>query len=197
MTRAALVLALLSCNGSTPPKQNPSDQPPPHKGTDLVNCDDALRMIRARDFRTWQGLPEDCTPERLAKGLPRSSPTEGMRQLGADAIDVVWWPAEVAGYREPLEVQLAQSIVVRIDGIGPELAEGVPAQLAALGTPAGKLPYWDATKRIADGEWVWPARGIAIYVGSDPRFVRRVALFRPTDLATYERLLQPSLRSYE
>jgi hypothetical protein len=160
-----------------------------------MNCDDAIRMIRARDFRAWQGLPEDCTPDRLAKGLPRSNPNEGGRQLGDDAIEVDWWPAQVAGYREPLEVQIAKSIVVRIDGIGPELAGGLPAHLQALGEPAGKLPYWDSTKRVPDGEWVWPARGIAIYVGSDPRFVRRVALFRATDLATYQKLLQPNLRS--
>jgi hypothetical protein len=173
------------------------NQTTPHKGIDAVNCDDALRMIRARDFRAWKGLPEDCTPDRLAKGLPRSNPNEGGRQLGSDAIEVDWWPAEVAGYREPLEVQIAQSIVVRIDGIAPELAGGLGEHLDALGEPPGKLPYWDATKKIADGEWVWPARGIAIYVGSDPRFVRRVALFRPTDLATYQRLLQPSLRSFD
>lgn len=193
MTRAAwLVLVALGCNSpTTKPDQTP------HKGTDAVTCDDALRMIRARDFRAWKGLSEDCTPERLAKDLPRSNPNEGGRQLGSDAIDVDWWPAALAGYREPLEVSVSHSMVVRIDGIGPELEGGLAAQLAALGTPGGKLPYWDATKRIADGEWVWPERGIAIYVGSDPKFVRRVALFRSTDLATYQRLLQPSLRSYD
>jgi hypothetical protein len=111
-------------------------------------------MIRARDFRAWKGLSDDCTPERLAKDLPRSNPNEGGRQLGSDAIDVDWWPAEVAGYREPLEVSISQ-----VNG--------------------------------------WPERGIAIYVGSDAKFVRRVALFRSTDLATYQRLLQPSLRSYD
>jgi len=193
MIRAMVVVAVLGCNGSTTTRQISPDETP-HKGT-AVNCDDVIRLIRARDFRVWTGLTEDCTPDRLAKGLPRSNPNEGARQLGSDAIDVTWWPAEVAGYREPLEVQLAQSLVVRIDGVGPELAEGLPAHLEALGEPAGKLPYWDSTKKLADGEWVWPARGIAIYLGADPRFVRRVALFRATDLATYQRLLQPSLRS--
>ena len=162
-----------------------------------MNCDDALGMIRARDFRTWQGLPVDCTPDRLAKGLSRNNLNEGARQLGSDAIDVEWWPADVAGYRDPLEVQISMGIVVRIDGIGPELAGGLESHLEALGAPAGKLPYWDETKQIDDGEWVWPARGIAIYLGSDPRFVRRVALFAATDLAAYQKLLQPSLRSYD
>lgn len=162
-----------------------------------MNSDAALRMIRSRDFRAWRGLPADCTPDRLAKELPRSNPNEGARQLGTDAIDVEWWPAEVAGYREPLEVQVANGMVVRIDCIGPDLAGGLPSHLESLGEPEAKLPYWDETTKIADSEWVWPARGIALYLGSDPRFVRRVALFGATDLAGYVRLLQPGLRNYE
>lgn len=162
-----------------------------------VTFDAALRMIRTRDFRAWDGLPADCTPARLAKELRRSNPNEGARQLGVDAIDVDWWPAEVAGYREPLEVQVANGIVVRVDGIGPDLACGLRAHLEALGKPGAKLPFWDDETKIADGEWVWPERGIAFYLGSDPRFVRRVALFVACDIASYVRSLQPCLRSYE
>jgi hypothetical protein len=168
-----------------------------HESPNAVNFDAALRMLRTRDFRAWRGLPADCTPARVAAELRRSDPNEGARQLGTNAIDVEWWPAEVAGYREPLEIQLANGMVVRIDGIGPDLAGGLRAHLEALGKPGAKLPYWDDETFINDGEWVWPPHGIAIYLGSDLRFARRVALFGTTDLAGYLRSLRPCLRSCE
>jgi hypothetical protein len=126
-----------------------------------VNFDPALRMIRTRDFRAWHGLPADCTPARVAEELRRSNPNDGARQLGTDAIDVEWWPAEVAGYREPLEIQIANGMVVRIDGVGPDLAAGLRAHLEALGKPGAKLPFWDDETKIEAGELVWPERGIA------------------------------------
>jgi len=193
MTELALVAVLVACG-------TPAAPPATQGGSDVNSkdgCLDALRMIRTRDFRAWQGLPADCTPERLAKDLPRATPNEGQRQLGTAPVDVTWWPAQLDGYREPLEVQIAKGRVVRIDGERPELTGGLEAHLGALGEPAGKLSYYADTVKLPDGEWVWPARGIAIYLNADHRFVNRVALFHATDLPAYVRDLQPNLRVYE
>jgi hypothetical protein len=51
--------------------------------------------------------------------------------------------------------------------------------------------------KIADGQWVWPARGIVMYVGRDHKFANRIALFHATDLTTYQATLEPDLRSYD
>jgi hypothetical protein len=201
-SRRAIVLVVVAwaaCGCSSSERASPG--PLANQGASDVkikdSCGDAVRMIRARDFREWHGLPADCTPDLLARELARASASEGHRQLGSDAVDVIWWTAQVAGYSAPLEVQVARSAVVRIDGERPQLAGGLEAHLVALAAPAGKLPYHADVVKIADGEWVWPERGIAIYLNPDHRFVNRIALFRGTDLPTYQRELEPNLRVYE
>lgn len=160
-------------------------------------CGQTIHQLRARDFRSWRGLDERCTPDAFAAALGREGSNEGMRPLGSEAVEVTWWPAPCPGYGEPLEVQLAEGRVVRIDGLRPSLDGGLPALLAALGEPAAKLAYHDNVVPIPDGEWVWPGRGLALYLSADHRFVRRVALFHATDLDRYLRRLRPNLRVYE
>ena len=54
-----------------------------------------------------------------------------------------------------------------------------------LGPPEAKLPYslWGFTH--ATGQWVWPSRGIVIYVDPKNTTIEHVGVFAPTDLATY------------
>jgi hypothetical protein len=163
--------------------------------TESDACADALRAIQARDFRSWGGLPPTCTPERIAGVFPREGGSEGRRHLGS--VEASFWPARALEYKEPLEIHVAGGRVVRIDAVRPDLSGGLAAHLAALGEPAAKRRYYDDVIKIDDGEWVWPERGIAIYLNPDHRFVNRIALFRATDLPTYQRELELNLRVYE
>lgn len=192
--RTPLVLALVLACGTPLPTP-----PSPAQGATVIHpkCADAVRIIQARDYRAWRGLPTECTPEMLAAALGRIGTNEGVVWLGTRRREVRWWPAKVAGYGWPFEVQTARQAVVRLDTARPELVGGLAAHLDALGAPAAKLPYHDETVRVADGEWVWPERGIAIYLSEDARDATRLALFPATDLATYRREIQPDLRVIE
>ena len=160
-------------------------------------CDQAIRAIEARDFRAWHGLPATCTPDVLAQALHRQGTGSGARQIGSRGRAIRFWPAKVVGYSWPWEVSVDGDAVARLDTDRTELAGGLAAHLTALGEPNAKLPYYQETVLIPDGEWVWPERGLVLYLGTDHRFVMGVGLFAVTDLATYQRDLQPHFEMIE
>ncbi len=78
----------------------------------------------------------------------------------------------------------------RVSRVDLEEPGGAPADLvAALGAPEAKLPYriWGFVQ--PSGQWVWASRGLAAYVDASGAAIRRVAVFSPTDVATYRREL--------
>ena len=160
-------------------------------------CDQAIRAIEARDFRAWHGLPATCTPDVLAQALHRQGTGAGARQIGSRGRAIRFWPAKVDGYSWPWEVSVDGDVVARLDTKRTQPADGLAAHLAALGEPAAKRPYYNDTVEIPDGQWVWPDRGLALYLSSDHRFVLGVGLFAATDLATYQRELEPRGRMIE
>ena len=62
---------------------------------------------------------------------------------------------------------------------------GWDALRAAIGTPDAKLAYWDDVVESKDGQWVYPARGLAVFTTLADTEIPRVAVFPPTTVATY------------
>ena len=56
----------------------------------------------------------------------------------------------------------------------------------ALGAPDAKLSYWDGVVESRDGQWVYPARGLAVFTALADTVVARVVAFPPTTLAAYQ-----------
>jgi hypothetical protein len=164
--------------------------------TKTSTCRDAIRQISARDLATWTGLPA-CSVDELVKAFPPAAEGERRTILGSDLVAVATRMLRAPGYAEPLEVSAAGTRVVRIDAIRPELVGTAESLTHALGEPAAKLPYYNDVIRLPDAEWVWPSRGLALYLNRDHRFVLRFALFAATDLATYQRTLEPNLQVHE
>ena len=65
--------------------------------------------------------------------------------------------------------------------------------MADLGEPDERHDYTFGTLAVDDGEWVYAARGITVFVNTDPDRVLHVALYAPTTATDYAERLRPHL----
>jgi len=153
-----------------------------------MTCEDARRAIEARQFAGWRGLPVGCTAAELF-GIPPDAEF-GYRKLGTR--EARQHLLELPGYYRPL-VTVRDSVVVLFDGTNPALDTGLPALLMDLGEPAAKEDFDHGTYKIPAGEWIYPDRGITVFVQTDGSAIMHVAVYAPTTLATYLDELRPDL----
>lgn len=148
-------------------------------------CSAAIRNLangRIADAR----LPSNCTvadATRAIDALARARDATGA--LGADRVQVRWRATEtgIAGDRLRLWHDGEHVLAVEIEA--PRPLGGWDALRTALGTPDTKLAYWDDVVESRDGQWVYPARGLAVFTTLADTEIARVVAFPPTTIATY------------
>lgn len=149
-------------------------------------CADAIRNLadgKIADAR----LPPNCTvaaATRAIDALARARDATGA--LGSDRVQVRWRAIEtgIAGDRLRLWHDGEHVLAVEIEA--PRPAGGWDALRAALGAPDAKLAYWDDVVESKDGQWVYPARGLAVFTTLASTEVARVVAFPSTTLAMYQ-----------
>ena len=204
----ALALALAACAAKPsapavrdaapgpvrPPPPPPADAAPPL----APECVEAIDLFTRRDLAAWRGWPAACSVHALldeisSSLLPLDDAPLGESRTPTPAFRVTaMLPARGGGSKQLLEllVYWRGERLVRVDLDDEPLVGGSVADLlAALGAPAARLPYQRWGYVHAHGQWVWPARGLAVYVDASDRRIVHAAIFSPTDLATYQREL--------
>ncbi|MDQ2807307.1 MAG: hypothetical protein M3Z04_10420 [Chloroflexota bacterium] len=158
-----------------------------------VSCTTARQALETRDFLDWQGLPDACTAHDLWADVPQDLSDLPRRLLGDKAEAAVFVLLDLPGYYRPLASFCAGKLVL-FDGTNPELAGGFAPLRANLGEPVARLDWYHGTLPIPAGEWVYPARGITVFVNTTAEEILHIALYRSTSLATYCSSLRPNLR---
>lgn len=131
-------------------------------------------------------LPPNCTvtdATRAVDALAKARDATGA--LGSDRVQVRWRAIEtgIAGDRLRLWHDGEHVLAVEIEA--PRPVGGWDALRAAIGTPDVKLAYWDDVVESKDGQWVYPARGLAVFTTLADTEIARVVAFPPTTVATY------------
>jgi hypothetical protein len=156
-------------------------------------CTAARRAIEQRNFIGWRGLPPDCQPRELFPNLPADLQGRPVRYLGEEFRDAVFVPLPLEGYYRPMASFDGDRLIL-FDGMNPELAGGFAPLKADLGNPAARLDWYYGTLKIADGEWVYPERGITVFLAPEVEQALHIALYQPTTLDDYLKNLRPHLR---
>lgn len=155
-----------------------------------LSCDEARRALEARQFKAWSGLPSGCAPDTLF-GVALDD-RWGQRKLGSDFTPVrsrlLDWP----GYYRPM-ASVRDGTAAMFDAMNPELDGGWAALAADLGKPEATFDWWYGTVEMPGGERVYAARGITVFINRDGDDVLHLAVYAPTDVATYQRTLRPDL----
>ena len=143
-------------------------------------------MIQNRDFREWRGLPQGCNWPSVHDERSADPREWWVRRLQTEP-DSAWTEsADLAGYYQP-RFTYHRGDLLLFDGRNPELACSGPELVKALGKPAAKLDWDSGTLHLVGMEWVWPERGIALYLGGDEEHVSQIGLFRPMTLEEYQK----------
>ena len=159
-------------------------------------CANARRAIQTRDFISWRGFPSDCTATDLFPTLPAlpSDPAERpVRPLGEDFQPAVFQVLDLPGYYRPT-VSFRDDKLVLFDAMNPDITGGFAPLEADLGAPAARLDWYYGTLEMPAGEWIYPARGITVFLNSTFDRVLHIALYHPTTLDAYRADLRPHLR---
>ncbi|MGN6108813.1 MAG: hypothetical protein ACTHU0_27150 [Kofleriaceae bacterium] len=159
------------------------------------DCASAIVALTQRRFTLWEGWPATCTHVDIALAIDVTRTVGNDVSLGGTAasLDHVSTIVTPDARIVTLDVYQRETRIVRIDVGGPE--DRSKALVDALGPPEARLPYtmWGFTH--PSGQWVWPSRGLVVYVDRTNRAIRRAGVFSPTDLAAYKRdLALPELK---
>ena len=151
-------------------------------------CEQAVAMIKSRDFREWRGIPPECTVNDL---FPTDLAVEESDPWFLDGNESHLFRFRIVrldGYFK-FWVNHGEKYD-RLDGWSPKLATSLDELVAALGKPAARLDAYWIIALIERYEWVWPERGISLFFSDDSRAPDYIYLFKPTTLNEYKAYLK-------
>lgn len=162
--------------------------------TDRADLPIRLRQqIVERRFIDWHGLTVDCIGREVFPELPPPHPIPVQRFLGDSFHSVDFYVLAIEGYYRPT-ASLEGERLVLFDGMLPDLGESLPSLLHDFGEPAARLDWYYGTLVMVGGEWVYPGRGLTLFLNTDRDRALHIALFAPATLADYLDHLRPHLR---
>jgi hypothetical protein len=159
------------------------------------NCESIRQSIETRNFLDWRGLPQGCTAQDLFSNIPEDLSDRPVRPLGSDFSSATFVLLELAGYYRPM-ASFRNNQLILFDAMNPELAGGFPPLHQDLGEPATRLDWHYGTLSIPTGEWVYPERGITVFLNTTADKALHIALYHPTTLSEYQRHLRPHLQKH-
>lgn len=158
-----------------------------------LNCTDIRNAIAARDFIGWQGIPPSCSAKDLFDNIPDDLSGRPSRPLGDDFQASVFVLLELDGYYRPM-ASFRDNKLILFDGMNPELKDGFAPLYNDFGEPAARLDWHYGTLAIPNGEWIYPERGITVFLNTTADKVLHIALYQATNLREYQRALRPMLK---
>jgi|SRR5580698_3857701 hypothetical protein len=162
--------------------------------TVVTACVVALKAFAWPDLEHWKGLRPDC-------GLPAVSEAwayaddgwRGSGYVGEEPRALTWISATGTGFPDSVRVWLDGPRVVMLETQVLGKASDLKALVAKLGEPAAKLDAFFEVK-MEKSEWVYPNRGLTLYVNPENHILLRAVGYAPTTLENYRRHLRPITR---
>jgi hypothetical protein len=155
---------------------------------------DPVSAFALRDLRGWRGLAPGTSLADVGAVLAVDPDFDGAAPLGSRYERADWVAATGDGFPDGVRVWLRGDRVVLLDAQRMELP-GQDALLAELGEPEAR---WDASlgpMPVAGSEWVYPARGLTLFLDPGGPRVDRVLGYAPTTLDAYAAALRPHTRT--
>ena len=150
---------------------------------------DRLERFLRRDLKDWEGLEEGCSEEEAERWLPLR-PGEGSARLGSENVRYRFRAVDATGFHEPprLHFRDGELRLVRTGLWSTDRAE-CQRLLRDLGDPPDRTSLMFGMGEIADGEWVYAARGLALGVIPDTGLIASVSAYPPCSMDIYIRRL--------
>ena len=154
----------------------------------------AVAAFVAREPRAWPGLVEGVTLDDLEEYLPVDRTFTGAAPLG-ERFELADWVAGLHDdFPDGVRVWLRGGQVVMLDAQRMDLTDPAGEILAGLGDPAARLDAFLGPIAAPGSEWVYPERGLTLFVGGEGAWVDRILGYTPASLEDYVARLRPHTR---
>lgn len=185
-----LAIFYFCCNpSSTDYYNNNNNTVTKHK---MTACNSALENIESRNFTTWTGLPADCDWTTLVGDLPANWADTPERSLGSNFLRGKMLMANIEGYMRA-SFSFVEGIPVLFEAKGPELQGSLSDLMENLGSPKAKLDWDFGTLPCPESEYVYPSKGITLFLSTDKTRVFHIGLYASTTLDHYLENIRPQL----
>lgn len=157
----------------------------------IAACVVALKAFAWPHIEGWHGLPAGCEVSHVGKVL--TVPDDGWRgsgYLGDIHRELSWLSASGGGFPDSVRVWLDGAHVVLMETPIRGKPADFRAAVAKLGPPAAKLDSYFNVK-MEKSEWVYPDRGLTLFVDPDDQIPLRIAVYAPTTLDDYRQRVRP------
>ena len=150
-------------------------------------CKGRLEQFLRRELAGWEGLSEGCAEQDVARWLPLR-PSEGIAHLGSEMVEYRFRVAVAVGFTEPLRLHFRNGVLWLVrTGLWSTDRTECRRLLRDLGDPSDRLNLVFGMGIIADGEWVYAARGLTLGVIPDTGLIASVSAYGPCSVNTYRR----------
>ncbi len=150
-------------------------------------CRTILEALLARRLDGWRGLAQGCRMEDVAHWLAFRAGA-GRAFFGSDSVDYEFRALAQPGFASDVFFHSHAGVLELVTTDNWSLNhQACDAVRAALGDPQATFDFPWSGDVLADGAWVWPARGIEIAVVPATRAIVRLAVFPPCSVETYGR----------
>jgi hypothetical protein len=157
----------------------------------VAACVVALQAFAWPHIENWHGLPAGCEVSHVGKVL--TVPDDGWRgsgYLGDSHRPLAWLSANGGGFPDSVRVWLDGDRVVLMETRILGKPGDFHAAVARLGPPAAKLgSYFDV--KMEKSEWVYPDRGLTLFVNPENQIPLGIAVYAPTTLDGYCHRVRP------
>lgn len=163
-----------------------------------MTCAEQIGPLLGGRIAEWRGIDPECRIDDLRETFPIDDDWGGVGYLGEEEWDAeyVGITAEESGEESGNDVRLwhdEEGRLLLVEIIDPRRFPTVDALLDTLGHPDTRLDATVGLRRGRQNEWVYPERGLTLYVTSDTEHVERVLGFVPTSVEEYTLNLRPNL----
>ncbi len=150
-------------------------------------CLVALKALTWPDLSHWRGLPE-CTVAELEQILSTAHDSwRGGGYVGEDHRLLSWLSASGGDFPDSIRVWLDGDHVVMMDAEILGHPSDLRPLLTKLGAPAAKLDARSGGVLLKGSEWVYPDRGLTLFVEPYNHAPLRVAVYPRTTLQEYRK----------
>ena len=156
------------------------------------DCQARIQQLVSRDFKQSTGLPEGCLLSDLTEIGVQIKEGEGVARLGQRKTNFRMLVVE--GYEHAVRVWLAAEKVLLLDVKYPQIDPDLPTLVAQWGEPAAKLGSYLGTLLLPESEWVYPQRGVTLFINPKNNILLRLAVYPPTTLESYQERLRLNLQ---
>ena len=145
----------------------------------------ALRAFVWPDLSQWYGLPP-CTLADIAQVFHvESDGQRGSGTLGEAHCPRSWLTVAGKGFPEGVRVWLDGDQVVGMDTALRCATSDFDALIGQLGPSENMLDFHFSNALIPGGEWVYPHRGLTLFVEPELHCLLRIAAYPSTNLPRY------------